>query len=125
MTDDTYVAGKSAYGNIPQGYKARAFIGTDNTLRTSWGKNKYSVAYYSTSITLASGSNKVDLTAIITSSKLLNAYSKVVVTPTTQPSGGSWWIEKNTSTGKVYVRSTATEISGTGFDVFISNNRIY
>lgn len=122
--DDNYVAGKSAYGNIPQGYKARAFIGTDNTLRTSWGKNKYSVAYYATSVAWASDSTQVNLTDLITSTKLLNAYSKVVVTPTTQPSG-SWWIDKNTGTGVVLVKSTATEASGTGFDVFISNNRIY
>lgn len=122
--DDNYVAGRSVYGNIPQGYKARAFIGTDNTLRTSWGKSKYSVAYYATSAAWASDSTQVTLTDLITSTKLLNAYSKVVVTPTTQPSG-SWWIDKNTGTGVVLVMSTATEASGTGFDVFISNNRIY
>lgn len=124
MGENIYVAGKSVYGNIPQGYKARAFIGTDNTLRTPWGKSKYSVAYYATSAEFPADGTSMDLTAVITSTKLLNAYSKVVVTPTTQPSG-SWWIDKNIGTGVVLLKSTATEASGTGFDVFISNNRIY
>jgi len=123
MTD--YVAGKSDYGNIPQAYKARVTIGTDNTIRTAWGKNNYSVAYYATSGEWIADGTQVILTDQITSTKLLNAWSKVVVTPTTEPSGTKWWIEKNTGTGEVSLNSNGTEVSGTEFDVFISNSRIY
>lgn len=125
MGDDVYKAGTSAYKNVPQGYKARTFIGTDNKVRNSWGKSRYSVAYYATSGTFTSAAAQVEITATITSTKLLSAYSKVVVTPTSLPSGTIWWIDKNTTTNKVYLKSNATEPLGGSFDIFISNDRIY
>jgi len=48
----------------------------------------------------------------------LVSYANVTVTPLSDPGAGRYWVEKNTSDGKIYIKSSAS-MSATIFDVKI------
>jgi hypothetical protein len=103
------------YGNIPQGSKHRATEGTSNKVLMPWGKNRYSVAFYASNSTISG-------TSVTISGAMINEYTKIVATPTTQHSGTRWWVTK--ADGSFTLHSNTSEDNVT-FDYYISNARIY
>ena len=107
------------YKGVPEGYKLRNVKSTTNKVRTEWGKNRFSTAFYAGSATMTGTSTTVVLSVV-------NANSYVVVMPTQNPSGTKWWVTK--ANGYFVVRSNTAEgivVGTTTFDYFVSNARIY